>query len=247
MRVWAAAAILAAWVPVSSFAQSATAVGTGIATSRSSSQALAISGQGGTGVGSVSNNPNVSATINSTSSVPANQNIRNVPTVFSPGLTAAGIETCLGSISGGGGWLGTGFSFGTTIPDPGCQSRLDARTLWSFGLKKAAVARLCLSIDIYNSMPEVCAQYLPRPQMDAYAAQATLASTTDAPINTPQVIELIDGRTGRIRMCDNYDSKLFKCWHWRDDTRTKRVVARAPKGVAVGNGAAANIPKEGPL
>jgi len=31
------------------------------------------------------------------------------------------------------------------------------------GLKKAAVARLCLNGDIYRAMPEVCDQYLPPP------------------------------------------------------------------------------------
>ena len=69
---------------------------------------------------------------------------RIVPSIVAPGLAAAGLETCLGSVSGGGAFVGTGFSFGTTIPDPGCAARLDARTLWSMGLKKAAVARLCL-------------------------------------------------------------------------------------------------------
>ena len=103
------------------------------------------------------------AAITSNSTVPANQTIKNVPSVFSPGLAAAGLETCLGSVSGGGAFVGTGFSFGTTIPDPGCAARLDARTLWSMGLKKAAVARLCLNGDIYRAMPEVCDKYLPPP------------------------------------------------------------------------------------
>jgi hypothetical protein len=76
-------------------------------------------------------------------------------------LAAAGLETCLGSVSGGGAFLGTGLSFGTTIPDPGCAARLDARTLWSMGLKKAAVARLCLNDNIYRAMPEVCDKHLP--------------------------------------------------------------------------------------
>src|SRR6478752_4409786 len=109
----------------------------------------------GTGVGI--------AAITTNSTVPADQTVRNVPGIVAPGLAAAGLETCLGSVSGGGAFVGTGFSFGTTIPDPGCAARLDARTLWSMGLKKAAVARLCLTGDIYRAMPEVCAKYLPRP------------------------------------------------------------------------------------
>jgi hypothetical protein len=115
-----------AWAQSSTATASATGTGVGVARSTSSSQA--ISGQGGIGIGG-----NPSATINSNSSVPADQTVKNVPSVFAPGLAAAGLETCLGSVSGGGAFVGTGFSFGTTIPDPGCAARLDARTLWSMG------------------------------------------------------------------------------------------------------------------
>ena len=141
------AAIVAMAASGPAWAQSS-GTGVGVATSTSSSQA--ISGQGGTGVGV--------AAITTNSTVPADQTVRNVPGIVAPGLAAAGLETCLGSVSGGGAFVGTGFSFGTTIPDPGCAARLDARTLWSMGLKKAAVARLCLNGDIYRAMPEVCDQ-----------------------------------------------------------------------------------------
>ena len=148
------AAIVAMAASGPAWAQSSTATGTSVGIARSTSGSQAISGQG-VGV--------VSTTITSNSTVPAKQTVKNVPTAFAPGLAAAGLETCLGSVSGGGSFLGTGFSFGTTIPDPGCAARLDARTLWSMGLKKAAVARLCLNGDIYRAMPEVCDQYLPPP------------------------------------------------------------------------------------
>src|SRR3954470_6419875 len=147
------AAIVAMAASGRAWAQSTTTgTGMGVATSTSSSQA--ISGQGGTGVGF--------AAITTNSTMPADQTVKNVPSIVAPGLTAAGLETCLGSVSGGGAFVGTGFSFGTTIPDPGCAARLDARTRWSMGLKKAAVARLCLTGDIYRAMPEICDQYLPK-------------------------------------------------------------------------------------
>src|SRR4051794_33768717 len=140
------AAIVAMAASGHAWAQSSmTGTGKGVATSTSSSEA--ISGQGGIGVGV--------AAITTNSSVPAVQTIKNVPSIVAPGLGAAGLETCLGSVSGGGAFVGTGFSFGTTIPDTGCAARLDARTLWSFGLKKAAVARLCLNPDINRAMPEI--------------------------------------------------------------------------------------------
>src|SRR6516165_1776824 len=142
-----AAALL---LPATALAQNTTAIGVGTArsTSTSASRATAISGQGGAGGSSA-------ATVNINSSVPAvqtvntvasgEQTLKNVPNVFAPALAPAGIETCLGSVSGGAAVVGTGASFGSTVPDYGCSARLDARTLWQFGLKKAAVARLCLN------------------------------------------------------------------------------------------------------
>ena len=122
----AAIVVMAATAPA--WAQSSSATGTGVGVAGSTSSSQAISGQGGTGI----------AAITSNSSVPANQTLKNVPSVFAPGLTAAGLETCLGSVSAGGAFVGTGISFGTTVPDPACAARLDAQTLWSMGLKKAA-------------------------------------------------------------------------------------------------------------
>lgn len=247
----------------------ATATGVGIAksTSVSASQATAISGQGGaggaggqggqggTGIGVATggNAGGGSATINS--NVPANttatvqQNIRNsgsisnVPAVFAPGLSSAGLETCLGSVSVGASWLGTGLTGGGSIPDAGCDARLSARTLWSFGLRRAAVARLCLDASIYRSMPEVCALYLPvqtsygvtpvvvRPQEPL----RTLASTGD--YKSDGSIMLVDGKTGRDRMCNNYAASRQKCLAWADaPPKANRLAAtkqHKPKPAAV--------------
>ena len=169
------AAIVAMAASEPAWAQSSTSTGTGVGVARSISRSQSISGQGGTGV----------ATITSNSTVPADQTVKNVPSVVAPGLTAAGLETCLGSVSGGGAFVGTGFSFGTTIPDPGCAARLDARTLWSMGLKKAAVARLCLNGDIYRAMPEVCRRYLPRPAPGYPAPPPVPTAATKPPRSSP--------------------------------------------------------------
>jgi hypothetical protein len=77
-----------------------------------------------------------------------------------------------------------------------CAARLDARTLWSFGLKKAAVARLCLNGDIYRAMPEVCHRYLPPP----------------APGSGD--IWLVEGATGKNRLCNDYDVTQQLCRVW---------------------------------
>ena len=65
------------------------------------------------------------------------------PTTVAPGLAAAGIETCLGSASGGLSLMGGGFTFGSTKVDEGCTIRLLARQLFAFGFKNAAVALMC--------------------------------------------------------------------------------------------------------
>jgi hypothetical protein len=203
------AAIVAMAASGPAWAQSS--MGTGVGVARSTSRSQAISGQGGTGVG-IGGNP--SATITTNSSVPADQTVRSVPSAFAPGLAAAGLETCLGSVSGGGAFVGTGFSFGTTIPDPGCAARLDARTLWSMGLKKAAVARLCLNGDIYRAMPEVCVQYLPQPAPSPVPIRYAQAEASEEQPYTGGDIWLVEGATGKNRLCNDYDVTQQRCRVW---------------------------------
>jgi len=211
------------------WAQNATGigVGTGVSRSDSKSQAVAISGQGGsgTGVGTVNIGGTPSAqTIHTTVENTGTSTIKNVPSVFSPGLAAAGLETCLGSVSGGGAFVGTGFSFGTTIPDPGCAARLDARTLWSMGLKKAAIARLCLGTDIRAAMPEVCAAYLPDAPVAGYAVapRGYYLSAGESYQGGP--IMLTDGKTGKERLCQNYDEPRHRCRIWDGSPSGSQVV-----------------------
>jgi len=217
------AAIVAMAATEPAWAQSSTATGTGVGVAGSTSSSQSISGQGGTGI----------ASFTSSSSVPANQTIKNVPSVFSPGLAAAGLETCLGSVSAGGAFVGTGVSFGTTIPDPACAARLDARTLWSMGLKKAAVARLCLNSDIYRSMPEVCDKYLPQsaqgnPAPRPLPARVAQAQASDEQPYTGGDIWLVEGTTGKTRLCKDYDVAQLSCRVW-----ARTVSHSSPKKAAV--------------
>lgn len=234
MKRLLSAAIIAMAASGPAWAQSSTATGTGVGVGTSTSTSQATSGQGGTGIG-VGGNP--SATITSNSSVPANQTVKNVPSVFAPGLAAAGLETCLGSVSGGGAFLGTGLTFGTTIPDPGCAARLDARSLWSMGLKKAAVARLCLNGEIYRSMPEVCRVYLPQSGPVGYPAPAPALSRYDqATAEQPQTVSdiwLVEGPAGKTRLCNDYDVTRQRCRVW-----AHTVHHSAPKKKSVPRGEA---------
>src|SRR5262249_52488624 len=160
-----------------------------------------------------------------------------VPSVFAPGLAAAGLETCLGSVSGGGAFLGTGLSFGTSIPDSGCAARLDARTLWSMGLKKAAVARLCLNGDIYRAMPEVCDQYLPQHAQGYPAPVPTSYAQAKAAEEQPYTIRdiwLVEGTTGKNRLCNDYDAPQQRCGVGADvgHHAPKKVAMASPKKVS---------------
>ncbi|MCJ2095835.1 hypothetical protein MKK67_25540 [Methylobacterium sp. J-072] len=73
---------------------------------------------------------------------------RNTPSVWAPGLAAAGIESCLGSASVGGAGPGIGVTLGGTLTDKGCNLRLYARTLYSLGHRVAATQILCNDPDV---------------------------------------------------------------------------------------------------
>ena len=219
MKLLATTALLTVVACMPAAAQTATGIGVGTskATAVSKSAAIAQSGTGGTA--------NQNLTLNQ--NTPADQTIKNVPTAFAPGLAAAGLETCLGSVSGGGSFVGTGFSFGGTIPDPGCATRLDARTLWSMGLKKAAVARLCLNPDINRSMPDVCQRYLP--QVIGVPVPVAVPVGYAEPVAAPGYISgdiwLVDGNTGKDRLCKDYNAPGQKCRHWAGDLQKKKILA----------------------
>jgi hypothetical protein len=200
--------------------------------------------QGGTGVGvGTGGNVNIAGAPAQTAQTITQQgstSVTTVPSVFAPGLAAAGIESCLGSVSGGGSWLGTGITLGGSIPDLDCTRRLDARTLWSFGLREQAVARMCDSPANRRVMPDICARFgyavevapgpasffAPAPAV--YAPEAGQVPNSDhysgslqqgAYYSDPSTyrggpIMLTDGRTGQERLCNNYDLKHTKCRAW---------------------------------
>lgn len=228
----------------------AVGVGTGIAKSSSQSGAVAISGQGGQGGNSsltVNNPANVNSTVSGTTTsninqrVSGTQTVKNVPSVVAPGLAAAGLETCLGSASGTVSAIGFGIGGGSTYADEGCQARLDSRTLYAYGLKAAAVARLCQRADIFRSMPDICAKYwpegMPYPAGIVIAPQAGVAV-----LMSTNSMRIIDGRDGVEKDCINYNAPRQKCMRWAgeparlasrttgDEVRPKPIVVkRKPK------------------
>jgi hypothetical protein len=137
------------------------------------------------------------------------QRIISAPSTFAPGLTAAGVETCLGSVSGGASFPGGGVSFGTTTKDTGCDARLDARTLWSMNLKRAAIFRLCQKPEIAAAMPDVC----PQPQQATAPQLASSVGPALVPADPPGRGQrtLVIFR-GQERYCDDFDGR--RCHRW---------------------------------
>src|SRR5208282_2529702 len=89
-------------IETSALAQTATATGTGVSTSTS------MAGSGSTSSVAITSPSNIATNTSGETT------LRNIPSVFAPGLAAAGIETCLGSVSAGAGLIGWGATFGTT-------------------------------------------------------------------------------------------------------------------------------------
>ena len=119
-------------------AQTAVGIGTGIAGANSHSSASSHSSSDS----SVNYHPNSF----SNTSIPG-----NAPSIAT-GLGAAGIESCNGSVGLGGSAVGGGGALGFPWQDGPCNKRLNARTLWSFGQKEAAIQQLCLDDDMAASL-----------------------------------------------------------------------------------------------
>jgi hypothetical protein len=95
-----------------------------------------------------------SSALNVTNPASTTSRLITTPTVVPPGLAAAGVETCLGSASGGLSVMGGGLTFGSTKVDEGCTIRLLARQLYAFGFQKAAVALMCQEARVAIAMDD---------------------------------------------------------------------------------------------
>ena len=119
-------------------------------------------------------------------------------------MGAAGIETCLGSSSGGLSVMGGGFSFGSTKVDEGCTVRLLSRQLHAFGFQKAAIALMCQDERVAVAMEAAgapCPAFFEREQRQAsnqitgsipYGREQTGSSVKPPLTATP-------GRTAAVR------------------------------------------------
>lgn len=219
MRKHLAATAVACLLATPALAQTTTATGTGVGVSESNSAAGAIAVNRGNGGSVTINQPsNVTSDINTRAS--GTTTIRSAPSMVAPGLTAAGLETCLGSASGTVSAVGFGIGGGSTYKDEDCTARLDSRTLYAMGLKAAAVARLCQRPDVWRSMPDICQQYwpanVPVPYGVVIAAPSVVMSANAG------IVRVIDGRDGVEKDCLNYNAGAQKCTHWLGEQPRKK-------------------------
>ena len=107
------------------------------------------------------------------------------------------------------------------------------------GLKKAAVARLCLTSEIRASMPDVCGVYLPQPA-PVYAPVVSPVRYAASEIQYHGgAIMLVEGTTGREHLCNDYDQPGQKCRQWAD--AKPRKMASKKKHVDPGLPAVATV------
>lgn len=137
--------------------------------------------------GAVNNNVFTSPA-STTSRISGSTSVRSVPSAISPGLAAAGIETCLGSASAGGSFLGGGFSFGSTTKDDDCNRRLYARQLYNMGFKGAAAVIQCLSPEVAYAMAVAGTPCPTAPGMPQTSAVPAAQQAGDPPPRPPGYI-----------------------------------------------------------
>jgi hypothetical protein len=78
--------------------------------------------------------------------------VYNVPTMYAPGLTAAGSDVCLGSVSASGSILGLGLAGGATYVDENCVLLKNSQRMASLGFGNAAVVMMLQNKDIEKAI-----------------------------------------------------------------------------------------------
>ena len=128
---------------------------------------------------------------------PANVNtttrLTTPPTIVAPGLAAAGVETCLGSASGGLSLMGTGLTFGSTVPDSGRTLRLTAQQLYAFGFKAAAIALMCQDQHVAEAMATV-GEACPSAHLAANDGPEISVGSIERPRPVSQPLQLVPPR-----------------------------------------------------
>jgi hypothetical protein len=78
--------------------------------------------------------------------------VYSVPTMYAPGLTAAGSDVCLGSVSVSGSILGLGLAGGSTYVDENCVLLKNSQRMAALGFGNAAVVMMLQNKDIEKAI-----------------------------------------------------------------------------------------------
>ncbi|WP_216227280.1 hypothetical protein [Polynucleobacter sp. UK-Gri1-W3] len=109
----------------------------------------------GSNIGTQQNSTNVTGgygNVNSNTPGTTTAKIYSVPTMYAPGLTAAGSDVCLGSVSASGSILGLGLAGGGTYTDENCVLLKNSQRMAALGFGNAAVVMMLQNKDIEKAI-----------------------------------------------------------------------------------------------
>ncbi len=109
----------------------------------------------GSNIGTQQNSTNVTGgygNVNSNNPGTTTAKVYSVPTMYAPGLTAAGSDVCLGSVSASGSILGLGLAGGGTYVDDNCVLLKNSQRMAALGFGNAAVVMMLQNKDIERAI-----------------------------------------------------------------------------------------------
>lgn len=109
----------------------------------------------GNNIGTQQNSTNVTGgygNVNTNNPGTTTAKIYSVPTMYAPGLTAAGSDVCLGSVSASGSILGLGLAGGSTYTDENCVLLKNSQRMAALGFGNAAVVMMLQNKDIEKAI-----------------------------------------------------------------------------------------------
>jgi len=109
----------------------------------------------GSNIGTQQNSTNVTGgygNVNTTNPGTTTAKVYSVPTMYAPGLTAAGSDVCLGSVSVSGSMLGLGLAGGSTYVDENCVLLKNSQRMAALGFSNAAVVMMLQNKDIEKAI-----------------------------------------------------------------------------------------------
>jgi hypothetical protein len=155
----------------------------------------------GSNIGSQTTNNYGSSGTNTTNPSTITAKVYNVPTMYAPGLTAAGSDVCLGSVSASGSILGLGLAGGATYVDENCVLLKNSQRMASLGFGNAALVMMLQNKDIEKAIrtsnPSVYLQ-VSKEKLANLQAELDIAKELNEP--TSEIEEKISKASKEVRI-----------------------------------------------